>query len=67
MLKAEPELAAGYLCTLFKHILENMKVPDDWKKAMTATILGESPYSQYHVRFSVEWSLNVLRKELTQS
>ena len=30
-------------------------------------ILGESPYSQYQVRFSVEWSLSVLRKALTQS
>ena len=32
MPKAEPELAAGYLCTVFKHIRENMKVPNDWKE-----------------------------------
>ena len=38
MLKAEPELPAGYLCTLFKHICENMKVPDDWKKAMIVRV-----------------------------
>ena len=38
MLKAEPELAAGYLCTLFKHIRENMKVPNDWKKTIIVKV-----------------------------
>ena len=36
MLKAEPELASGYLCTLFKYIRD--VVPDDWKKAMIVKV-----------------------------
>ena len=36
LLKVDPELAAGYLCTLFEHIRENVKVQDDWKKGMIA-------------------------------
>ena len=38
MLQVEPVLAAGYLCTLFNHIRENMTVPDDWKKAIIVKV-----------------------------
>ena len=38
MLQVEPVLAAGYLCTLFNHIRENMRVPDDWKKAIIVKV-----------------------------
>ena len=55
-----------------------MKVPDDWKKAVTVKVLKkgdvtkcsnfrEPPYSLHQVRFPVEWSLNISKKALTQS
>ena len=46
MLKVDPELAAGYLCTLFEHIRENMKVPDDWKKAMIVKVTKKGVLSK---------------------
>ena len=38
MLEVDPKLAAGYLCALFEHKREKVRMPDDWKKAMIGSI-----------------------------
>ena len=47
MLKVDLELAAGYLCSLSEHVRENMKVPDDWKKAMIVKVPKKGDLSKY--------------------
>ena len=47
MLQVDLKLAAGYLCSLFEHIRENMKVPEDWKKAMIVKVPKKGDLSKY--------------------
>ena len=46
MLEVDTKLAAGYLCALFEHKREKVRMPDDWKKAMIGSIPKQRDLTQ---------------------